>query len=130
MPFDLKPDLEARCLKALSISDRFIGLIFVAIAMGISVWGFRTLGPALDSAASFNIWVQADAPRVISNLTDVASNHYRTSIHPASSIILTPIVQSVIAPLSVYGQTLARRTPIGSTLLICGVTPPAANWQP
>jgi hypothetical protein len=63
--------------------------------MGISVWGFRTLGPALDSAASFNIWFQADTPRVISNLTDVASNHYRTSVHPASSFILTPIVLGI-----------------------------------
>jgi hypothetical protein len=95
MLFDPKPAPEPHCTKGLSISDGLFGLVFAVIAMGISVWGFRTLGPALDSAASFNIWFQADTPRVISNLTDVASNHYRTSVHPASSIILTPIVLGI-----------------------------------
>jgi hypothetical protein len=104
MPFDPKPDSESQPARGLTIFDVFFGLIIAAIAIGISAWGFATLGPALTSAASFNIWFQADAPRVISNLTDVASDHYRTSIHPASSIVLTPIVLAIgklgLAPLA------------------------------
>jgi len=95
MLFDPKPDSEPHRPEGLSISDGLFGLIIAAIAVVISIWGFRTLGPALTNAASFNIWFQADVPRVISNLTDLASNHYRTSVHPASSIILTPIVLAI-----------------------------------
>src|SRR6476646_1940287 len=47
MLFDPKPAPEPHCTKGLSISDGLFGLVFAVIAMGLSVWGFRTLGPAL-----------------------------------------------------------------------------------
>jgi hypothetical protein len=84
-------------------TDGLLCLIFAALAATIAVWGFGILGSALYNEASFDIWFQADTPRVVANLTDAASDHYRTSVHPASSILLTPIVLGLsrlgIAPL-------------------------------
>lgn len=86
-----------------SPTDGLVSSIFAMLAAAIAVWGFGILGPTLYNASSFNIWFQADTPRVIANLTDAASDHYRTSVHPASSILLTPIVLGLsrlgIAPL-------------------------------
>jgi hypothetical protein len=76
----------------LNRADAALSAIFAAIAVAIGIWGFAVLGHALQTAASFNLWFQADSPRVIENLTDRHSNHYRTSVHPAASILLTPIV--------------------------------------
>jgi hypothetical protein len=84
-------------------TDALLCLIFAALAVTIAVWGFGILGSALYNEASSDIWFQADTPRVVANLTDAESDHYRTSVHPASSILLTPIVLALsrlgIAPL-------------------------------
>ncbi|WP_407530134.1 hypothetical protein [Methylobacterium oryzisoli] len=77
---------------ALDGVDTALAAACALVAMLISAWGFATLGPALDTEHSFNIWFQADTPRVVLNLTDLASNHYRTAVHPISSLLTTPLV--------------------------------------
>ena len=74
----------------LNWADAGLSAIFAAVAVAIGLWGFGVLGHALQTAASFNLWFQADSPRVIENLTDRHSNHYRTAVHPAASLLLTP----------------------------------------
>jgi hypothetical protein len=78
--------------RAFRPADAVLCVVIFAAAAAIAAWGFAVLGPALESANSFNTWFQADNPRVIANLTDVSSNHYRTAVHPIASLLLTPIV--------------------------------------
>jgi len=104
-------------------ADAALGLIFAAVAVAIAIWGFGILGHALQTAASFNIWFQADSPRVIGNLTDRQSNHARTSVHPAASILLTPIVIAlhklgIPALLASEGLVLAAAAVCGGVFYI------------
>lgn len=62
----------------------------------LSWWSFRALGNALDTEGSFNIWFQADNPRVIANLLDPASDQWRAPVHPLVAIFFLPW----LAPLS------------------------------
>jgi hypothetical protein len=64
-------------------------------AVAISLWQMRTIGDALYTEVSLDIWFQADTPRVLVNLLDPTSDHYRSSVHPIFGILLTPWVSAL-----------------------------------
>ena len=39
----------------------------------------------------YDVWFGADIPRVVANMTDVASDHFRTKVHPVFSFLILPI---------------------------------------
>lgn len=61
----------------------------------------------VQSESNLNLWFEADASRVFSNLIDRNSNHYRTSVHPLASLFLsTPTI--ALIKLGVPADTAAR----------------------
>ena len=76
------------------------GLIVLALAASaLSLLGFlsRQLPLALFGAAGGDAWFQADLPRVLANMVDARSNHYRTKVHPIASIVIHPAVTGLRA---------------------------------
>lgn len=71
-------------------ADFIIAVGLGILACAISYWGFTqsSLAPAIST--DFSIYLQADVPRVIENLTDAGSGHDRTDVHPLSAMLLTP----------------------------------------
>lgn len=56
---------------------------------------------------NYNLWFETDSVRVFSNLTDRASDHYRTAVHPLSSLLLsTPAI--ALIKLGLAPETAAR----------------------
>lgn len=72
--------------------DLVISLALAGIAAAVTIWSMSLLGDDLWRETSFNLWFQADTPRVIANLTDASSDHYRVSVHPIAPSMLTSIV--------------------------------------
>jgi hypothetical protein len=73
--------------------DRLDGII--AAALGVcglmtSLWGFHQLGMTLEDTRGLDLWFQGDIYRVTQNMTDADSDHYRTTVHPAASILISP----------------------------------------
>ncbi len=72
--------------------------IAAAIAIGClavveMIWAMGIVGDSVWKVTSFNLWFEADTPRVIANLTDSASNQYRSTVHPMAAAMLTlPVV--------------------------------------
>lgn len=58
----------------------------------------RQLPPALFVRESgLDAWFQSDIPRVLANMVDAQSNHYRTKVHPIASILIHPVVTGLRA---------------------------------
>jgi hypothetical protein len=68
-----------------------MALLIISAAL-YAAWGADHLGSTLETARSFNLWFQADSPRVIANLTDASSNHYRVAVHPIAPMLVTSLV--------------------------------------
>ena len=81
----------------LSLIDLIIAVLLAAAASLVANWAAAQLGTTLERNTSFDVWFQADTPRVIANLIDASSNHYRVSVHPIASILLTPITLGLTA---------------------------------
>ncbi|WP_020180203.1 hypothetical protein [Methylopila sp. M107] len=100
---------DARPAGALDVdrADLALALFWSAAAILISAVAFQALGSSFDTMAGMNVWFQGDTPRVMENMTDPASNHYRTAVHPISSILTTPLVLA-IAKLGLSAATAAK----------------------
>jgi len=73
-------------------ADALLALLMGFLAIAISIYGSNFFDPAIYEMRGFNIWFQADPPRVISAMNDPASTwHYRTSVHPLFSLLSTPL---------------------------------------
>lgn len=71
----------------------------------------------LHLEANNNLWFEADVPRVIANLTDAASDHYRTSVHPLTSLLLsTPAIALIELGVPKMSAALALAI-IGAAIL-------------
>jgi hypothetical protein len=57
----------------------------------------------------YDIWFEADQPRVLNNMTDWTSDHYRTKVHPIFSLLMLPPTKFLMA-LGVPGLTSAKTT--------------------
>lgn len=78
---------------SLTSLDIAIAVAIAAVAVAETLWGMSVIGTGVWKATSFNLWYQADTPRVIANFTQMDSNHYRASVHPMAPTLLTlPIV--------------------------------------
>lgn len=70
--------------------DGLIVLLLVALALGLLGWVSGQLPSSLFSVTGSDAWFQSDIPRVLANIVDAHSNHYRTKVHPIASIVLHP----------------------------------------
>lgn len=98
-----------------SMAGRYNLMTSIAMCVFVFLTGtsiiYILLGNLLElhvhSEININLWFEADASRVFSNLTDRSSNHYRTSVHPLASLFLsTPTI--VLIKLGLPVDTAAR----------------------
>ncbi len=82
---------QPRMRSDLSLIDFIIAMVMAAAAALMANWAATRLGTSLERMTSQDVWFQADTTRVIANLIDRSSNHYRVSVHPIASILLTPV---------------------------------------
>lgn len=71
--------------------------LFIAALLTVAVvWLLRALAlhmPALlYQQVGGDAWFGADTPRTLANMVDAHSDHYRTKVHPISSLMLHPVV--------------------------------------
>lgn len=83
----LRPDLTAALLFVLTVAAS--GIYFHALAGKIP-----TILYASDQILD-NVWFEADLHRVFDNMTDRASDHYRTKVHPLFSLAAFPPVHTL-----------------------------------
>ena len=74
-----------------TLTDFVIALFLTVLAVLVARWGVEELGTSLERVGSSGLWFQADTPRVIANLTDASSDHYRVAVHPIAPILLTSV---------------------------------------
>lgn len=61
-------------------------------------WSYYLSTHAPQSVYShYDVWYGADIPRVVANMTDVASDHFRTKVHPIFSFLILPLNKIVSA---------------------------------
>jgi hypothetical protein len=80
----------AAALRDVGRLDVVLALCLGVAGAAISLFNAAKLGALLYTERSFDIWFQADTPRVIANLLDGGSNQYRANIHPLFAILFTP----------------------------------------
>jgi hypothetical protein len=73
-----------------TLHDILIAAVLAAIGLAISVLGFLEASRHQGLLEYKNIWFQADIARVVDNMTNRGGSHWRTSVHPTSSIMLYP----------------------------------------
>jgi hypothetical protein len=64
-------------------------LVIIILALGVGGVGYgleQRLNPALYDGITADAWFDSDIHRVVDNLTDRNSDHYRTNVHPLFSL--------------------------------------------
>jgi hypothetical protein len=93
--------------------DLALGACLSIFAASLAIYFFLAIGASLaDGQRMMNVWFDSDSSRVFDNLTDRASNHYRTSVHPLFSLLAgTPVIASIslfgIQPLTAAAISVA-----------------------
>ena len=67
--------------------DTAIAVLLFALGTTAALWASSLVDPTITAINKIDIWLDADTPRVFANMTDVSSNHYRTSVHPLFSFV-------------------------------------------
>lgn len=63
-------------------------LVVLAVAAGFTSYqAAKLVNPILFNPNTFNVWFDADIPRVFANMTERLSDHYRVKVHPLFSLI-------------------------------------------
>jgi hypothetical protein len=76
--------------------DALLAAALSMLALALLATLTRQLPAALFAREQgFDAWFQADMPRVLANMVDAGSNHYRTKVHPIASILIHPIVSGL-----------------------------------
>lgn len=77
--------------------DIALGLCLSLLAAALAFYGFVVVGASLaDGQRTMDVWFDSDSARVFNNLTDRASDHYRTSVHPLFSLLAgTPVIAAI-----------------------------------
>ncbi|WP_167772914.1 hypothetical protein [Ramlibacter humi] len=89
------------------------GAIALALAVAASAFSFHlsgSLGTELFEPYAGDVWFQADLPRVVANMTDAASSHYRNKVHPIASLVVYPIAHLLLALHPMSALMAARAT--------------------
>ena len=91
--------------------------VCLAVLASFSSWSrselTRTLLPNGD-----DVWFESDQPRIVADMSDRRSDHYRSEVHPLFSLLTTPVVY-------VLGTTL-HISPVQAIRLVVAAT--AATW--
>jgi hypothetical protein len=77
--------------------DALLAASLAALALWLLLALSRQLPPQLFRPEGLDAWFQADLPRVLANMVDSQSNHYRTKVHPIASILIHPLVAGLRA---------------------------------
>ncbi|GAA4359377.1 hypothetical protein GCM10023165_55380 [Variovorax defluvii] len=73
--------------------DVLLAALLCVLALAVLATLTRQLPAALFAREQgLDAWFQADMPRVLANMVDAGSNHYRTKVHPIASILIHPVV--------------------------------------
>lgn len=88
--------------------DLLAVLILLVLGIAASLHFSSLVAGHLIDWSRINIWFDADTPRVFNNLIAFGSDHYRTQIHPASSILTHTLVE-VLVLLGGTSETVAVR---------------------
>ena len=92
---------------ALNRIDLLLATVFGLIGIGIALYGFSLTSRETGLLEYKNIWFQADIARVIDNMTNRGGSHWRTSVHPITSILFYP-VGALFTTLGLTPTTAAR----------------------
>jgi hypothetical protein len=71
------------------------GLALGLLAICFSLYLSSQLGSGLFQAYADDVWFQADLKRVVENMTDANSSHFRNKVHPIASLVVYPVTQLV-----------------------------------
>lgn len=85
--------------------DLAIVLLLALAAAAASFLGSRWVD---SSILPYDVWFGSDTPRIIANMSERASNHYRTKVHPLFSILTWPPVYALKSALGIWGLTAIR----------------------
>ncbi|MBT2326256.1 hypothetical protein J7E62_28425 [Variovorax paradoxus] len=77
--------------------DALLAALLAALALLLLAALSRQLPAQLFARGGLDAWFQADLPRVLANMVDSQSNHYRTKVHPIASILIHPLVTGLRA---------------------------------
>jgi hypothetical protein len=69
------------------------GIALGLLAMFFSFHLCSQLGAGLFQAYAEDVWFQADLKRVVENMTDANSSHFRNKVHPIASLVVYPLTQ-------------------------------------
>ncbi|MBT2300844.1 hypothetical protein J7E70_10235 [Variovorax paradoxus] len=73
--------------------DGLLAALLAALALLLLAALSRQLPPQLFTReGGLDAWFQSDLPRVLANMVDSQSNHFRTKVHPIASILIHPAV--------------------------------------
>ena len=93
----MSPDAAPRNGRALAWDALVAAVLALAAVLLLSMLA-RQLPPELFVRDSgLDAWFQSDTPRVLANMVDAQSNHYRTKVHPIASIVIHPMVAGLRA---------------------------------
>ena len=86
-----------------------------------AAWCASRMGDVYLADAATNIWFDADTPRVFRNLLSASSDHYRTSVHPLSGLMLTPPAWALHKFAGLPQSLAAKVVIVGSAAGIAGL---------
>ncbi len=97
-------------------------LVFALVVIGALLWSLHlaTLIPAAVYVR-YDLWFGADIPRVVANMTDVTSDHFRTKVHPLFSFLILPSTKIMSALPGVDGQSAVGVTISLTSALMAGL---------
>ncbi len=96
-------------------ADLMLAVLLALLAGAAAFLGSRHVD---SSILPYDVWFGSDIPRVIANMVERESNHYRTKVHPLFSILTWPPVYVLRKLLGLWGLTAIK-------LMLAGV---AALW--
>lgn len=72
-------------------------IVLAILAASLSFQRSHRLLPLLMQEAAFNGWFDADAERVLANMTELSGSHFRTAVHPLFPLLVYPPVRTLRA---------------------------------
>lgn len=111
-PFEVLADQTPTPQRLLWADVALVGVVVFLSAL-TAAWCASQMGQAYLADAAYNIWFDADTPRVFKNLLSPNSDHYRTSVHPISALTLTP-------PAWVLHKFVGLPQPLAAQIVIVG----------
>lgn len=74
------------------LADTLIVFMLGAGAMLASLYGASHIPAAIVRTQSYDMWFEADTPRVYNDMANRAENHYRSNVHPLFVLLTNPVI--------------------------------------